>query len=169
MKKTIVAVFVIALMATSGLAVAQGWGKGEGMMPGHGGPGHGPGGWTAALNLTPEQNQKIQELRAAHFKETIPLRNELMGKRLELRALWAQTEPDQGKILAKQKEINALMAQLQEKGTKHRLEMRQILTPEQRAKLGTFAGRRGGFGPGHGMRGEFGPGRGMGCADCPNR
>ncbi len=169
MKKTIVAVFVIALMATSGLAMAQGWGRGEGMGPGHGGPGHGPGGWAAALNLTPEQNQKMQELRAAHFKETIPLRNELMGKRLELRALWAQTDPDQGKILAKQKEINALMAQLQEKATKHRLEMRKILTPEQRTKLGTFAGRRGGFGPGHGMRGEFGPGRGMGCADCPNR
>ncbi len=162
MKKTIVAVFVIALMATSGLAMAQGWGRGEGM-----GPGHGPGGWAAALNLTPEQNQKMQELRAAHFKETIPLRNELMGKRLELRALWAQTEPDQGKILAKQKEVNALMAQLQEKATKHRLEMRQILTPEQRAKLGTFAGRHGGFGPGYGMGGGFGHGRGMGCGDCP--
>jgi len=167
MKKTIVAVFVIALMATSGLAMAQGWGRGEGM-----GPGHGPGGWAAALNLTPEQQQKMQELRASHFKETIPLRNEIMGKRLELRALWAQTDPDQGRILAKQKEVNALMAQLQEKATKHRLEMRQILTPEQRAKLGTFSGKRGGFGPGHGMqgmRGGFGHGRGMGwgAGHCP--
>lgn len=153
----IVAVFVITLVATSGLAMAQGWGRGEGM-----GPGYGPGGWAAALNLSPEQNQKMQALRESHFKETIPLRNEIMSKRLELRTLWAQTNPDQEKILAKQKEANALMGQLQEKATKHRLEMRQVLTPEQRAKLGTFPGRRGGFGPGHGMRGEFGHGRGMG-------
>lgn len=157
MKKMIVAVFVITLVATSGLAMAQGWGRGEGM-----GPGHGPGGWAAGLNLSPEQNQKMQALRESHFKETVPLRNEIMSKRLELRTLWAQTNPDQEKILAKQKEVNALMAQLQEKATKHRLEMRQVLTPEQQEKLGNFPGRRGGFGPGHGMRGGFGHGRGMG-------
>ncbi len=51
-----------------------------------------------------------------------------------MQTLWAQTNPDQEKILAKQKEINALMAQLQEKATKHRLEMRQVLTPEQQAR-----------------------------------
>jgi Spy/CpxP family protein refolding chaperone len=165
MKKMIVAVFVIALVATSGLAMAQGWGRGEGMGPGHG-PGFGPGGWAAALNLSPEQNQKMQELRESHFKETIPLRNEIMSKRLGLRTLWAQTSPDQEKILAKQREVNALMGQLQEKATKHRLEMRQVLTPEQQAKLGTFRGRHGGFGPGSGMRGGFGHGRGMGEGGC---
>jgi Spy/CpxP family protein refolding chaperone len=162
MKKIIVAVFVLTLVASSGFAMAQGWGKGEGMGPGH----HGPGGWTSALNLSPEQNLKMQELRESHFKETIPLRNEIMSKRLELRTLWAKTNPDEAKILAKQKEVNALMGQLQEKATKHRLEMRQILTPEQRAKLGTFPGRRGGFGPRPGMRGEFGLGMGMGQGDC---
>jgi Spy/CpxP family protein refolding chaperone len=162
MKKMIVAVLVITLIATSGLAIAQGWGRGEGMM----GPGHGPGGGAAGLNLSPEQNQKMQALRESHFKETIPLRNEIMGKRLELRTLWAQTNPDQERILAKQKEVNALMGQLQEKATKHRLEMRQILTPEQRAKLGAFPGRRGGFDPGYGMRGGFGHGRGMGEGGC---
>ena len=157
----IVAVFVITLIATSGFAMAQGWGRGEGM-----GPGHGPGGWAAGLNLSPEQNQKMQALRESHFKETIPLRNEIMGKRLELRTLWVQTNPDQEKILAKQKEVNALMGQLQEKATKHRLEMRQILTPEQQAKMGTFLGRRGGFGPEYGMRGGFSHGRGMGEGGC---
>ena len=111
MKKIIVAVFVLTLVASSGFAMAQGWGKGEGMGPGH----HGPGGWTSALNLSPEQNLKMQELRESHFKETIPLRNEIMSKRLELRTLWAKTNPDEAKILAKQKEVNALMGQLQEK------------------------------------------------------
>jgi len=88
--------------------------------------GPGPGG--PALNLTPEQNQKFQALQESHFKETIPLRNEIMTKQLELRTLWAQTNPDQAKILAKQKELNALRAQLQEKGTQFRLEMRKGLT-----------------------------------------
>ena len=171
MKKMIVAVFVVTLLAASGLAMAQGWGRGAGMGPGYGpcATGYGPGGWAAALNLSPEQNQKMQALRESHFKETIPLRNEIMSKRLELRTLWAQTNPDQEKILAKQKEINALTAQFQEKATKHRLEMRQVLTPEQQAKIGTFPGGPGGFGPGYGMRGKFGPGRGMGwgAGYCP--
>jgi protein CpxP len=161
MKKMIVVISVITLIATSGLAMAQGWHRGEGM-----GPGHGPGGWAASLNLSPEQNQKMQALRESHFKETIPLRNEIMSKRLELRTLWVQTNPDQEKILAKQKEVNALMGQLQEKATKHRLQMRQILTPEQQAKIGAFLGRRGGFGPGYGMRGGYGHGHGMGEGGC---
>jgi Spy/CpxP family protein refolding chaperone len=171
MKKIIVAISVITLIATSGLALAQGWGRGAGMGPGPGpgATGYGPGGWAAALNLTPEQIQKMQSLRETYFKETIPLRNEIMSKRIELQTLWVQDNPDQEKILAKQREINAVRTQLQEKATKHRLEMRQVLTPEQRVKVGALRGRLGGFGPGHGMQGGFGPGRGMGrgADTCP--
>jgi len=174
MKKMIVAVLAIALLATAGLTMAQGWGRGPGYGPGPGasGPGYGPGGgWGAGLNLTAEQNQKMQALRESFLKETLPMRNEMQIKQLELRTLWSQTNPDEGKILAKQKEINALRAQLQEKGTKNRLEMRKILTPEQQAQLGAYGP---GFGMGHGMRGGmmgggFGPGRGMGygAGYCP--
>ena len=80
-------------------------------------------------------------LRESFFKEALPLRNDLMSKKLELRSLWLQTNPDEEKILAKQKEINDLKAQLQEKGTKNRLEMRKILTPEQQAQLASLRGR----------------------------
>jgi Spy/CpxP family protein refolding chaperone len=83
----------------------------------------------------------MQALRESFLKEKIPLRNELMLKRLELRGLWMQTNPEETKILAKQKEINALRAQLGEKITKNRLEMRKILTPEQQAQLISFLGR----------------------------
>ena len=103
----------------------------------------------------------MQALQESFFKETIPLRNEMMTKHLELRTLWAQTNPDQEKILAKQREINALRAQLQEKATKYQLEARNILTPEQQAQLRSFWGPGPGFGRGYGMRGGFGPGRGM--------
>jgi zinc resistance-associated protein len=175
MKKMLVVVLAIALLATAGVAMAQGWGRGMGYGPGQGygpggnapcggpgcGQGYGPqGSWAANLNLTAEQNQKMQSMREGFFKETLPLRNEMQLKQLELRTLWAQASPDQEKILAKQKEVNALRAQMQEKGTKHRLEMRKILTPEQQAQAQAF-------GPGGGMRGGFGPGRGMGPGGCP--
>ncbi len=176
MKKMIVGLMVVALLATAGMAMAQGWGRGMGYGPGPGaeygpgsGMGYGPkGSWGPALNLTAEQNQKIQAMRESFFKETLPLRNEMQIKQLELRTLWAQTNPDQEKILAKQKEINALRAQMQEKATKNRLEMRKVLTPEQQAQIGAFGPGFGpGAGPGMGMRGGFGPGRGMGIAGCP--
>ena len=172
MRKMIVGLMVVALLATAGMAMAQGWGRGMGYGPGPGagygpgsGMGYGPkGSWGPALNLTAEQNQKIQAMREGFFKESLPLRNEMQIKQLELRTLWAQTNPDQEKILAKQKEINALREQMQEKGTKNRLEMRKILTPEQQAQVGAFGP---GFGPGRGMKGGFGPGRGMGPGSCP--
>lgn len=182
MKKMIVAVVMVALLAAAGVAMAQGWGRGGGYGPGGGagpcgagpcgpgyGPGYGPGaGFGPGLNLTPEQSQKMQAMRENFFKESLPLRNELQVKQLELRTLWAQANPDQEKILAKQKEVNALRAQLQEKATQHRLEMRKVLTPEQQAQMGAYGP---GFGPGSGrgygrMGGGFGPGRGMGF-NCP--
>lgn len=160
MKKMVIALVVVVTMAASGMAIAQGWGGGRGMGMGYGPPAGAPGAGPSgpALNLSPEQTQKMQALQEKHFKETIPLRNELMAKQMELRTLWGQTTPDEAKILAKQKEINALRAQLQELGTKYRLEMRQMLTPEQQAQGNAY----GGFGPGFGKRGGFGPGGGCG-------
>jgi len=170
MKKTIiVAILAVALLATSGLALAQGWGRGMGMGSGPCMTGAGPTGPGApgpGLNLNAEQTQKMQALRDSFFKETIPLRNEIMSKNLELRTLWTMTNPDQEQILAKEREINALRTQFQEKATRHHLEAMQMLTPEQRAQFQAF---RGGFGPGYGMRGGFGPGRGMGMGYGPCR
>lgn len=167
MKKMIVALAAVAILMTSGLAMAQGWGPpGRGMGFGPCGAGKGPGGFGPGLNLSAEQTQKMNTLREGFLKETMPLRNELMTKKLELRTLWSQANPEQEKIMAKQREINALRAQLQEKSTKHRLEMRGILTPEQRAQGIGFGY---GPGPGRGMRGGFGPGGGWGknFGDCP--
>ena len=170
MKKIMVAVMMVAILAAAGLAMAQGCEKGPGMGMGYGphSGGERPGGhglWSA-LNLTPEQVQKVQALRESFFKETIPLRNELMSKKLELRSLWLKTNPDEEQILAKQKEINDLRAQLQEKATKNRLEMRKVLTPEQQAQLANLRGRSGrGYGRGCGF--GSGPGYGMGMGMGP--
>jgi Spy/CpxP family protein refolding chaperone len=167
MKKMMIAVLVVALSFSAGAAMAQGWGRGAGYGPGSG-SGYGPrGAWGSGLSLTPEQNQKLQALQESFLKKTLPLRNEMQVKQLDLRTLWSQSNPDQAKILAKQKEINTLRGQLQEMGIQNRLELRNILTPEQQAQLGPN-------GPGFGMRGRmmaggFGPGRGMGYGTgyCP--
>ncbi len=94
------------------MATAVDLGRGSGMGMGYGPRSDGPAkaghGLWAALNLTPEQTEKMQALRKSFFEEALPLRNELMSKKFELKALWVQTNPDEGKILAKQKEINAL-------------------------------------------------------------
>lgn len=164
MKKLAVFTAIAILLAASGLAMAQGWGPGpgpghsmgygpRGFGPGDWGPGMGPGKWAPGLNLTAEQVQKMNSLRESHFKETLPLRNEIMTKELELRTLWSQPNPDQDKILAKQREINHLRAQIQEKSIRHRLEMRKILTPEQQAQWRAFGYGRG---TGKGMHGGWG-------------
>ena len=170
MKKIMVAVMIVALLVAAGLAMAQDSEKTPGVGMGYGphsGGGHwgGHGLWKS-LNLTPEQAEKMKALRKGFFEQTLPLRNDLMSKKFELKALWLKPDPDEERILAKQKEISALKAQLGEIAIKNRLEMRQILTPEQQAKFIRLSGERWhrhhrygggcGFGPGPGHHHEMG-------------
>jgi Spy/CpxP family protein refolding chaperone len=145
MKRLGVLFVVIMLVATAAMAMAgprrcgSGMGSGSGMRPGCG---TGPYG-LANLDLSPEQSAKIQALREARLKEVSPLRNQVFSKRAELRLLWVQINPDQDKIRTKQKEISRLRDQIQEKATQYRLELRKVLTPEQRAQLMAFRLERG--------------------------
>jgi len=168
MKKMIVAILGIALLTTSGLALARGWGRGAGMGLGAGG-GMGLGPCAANLNLTAEQIEEMQDLRTKHFNETATLREALLARNAELRSLWAQKDPSQTEILKKQKEVNDLRAQLQEMAVKHQLQARKVLTPEQQTQVQGYLSDTGNFGPGYGMRGGFGRGRGMGMGPggCP--
>jgi Spy/CpxP family protein refolding chaperone len=168
----------LALLIMAGVLVASnawafrggtGTGPGPGNGPGCGmGPGYGMGpGWAAALDLTEEQQAQIQAKQTAFQADTDPLRDKLFSKKMELRNLWAETNPDQAKITAKQKEIQALQNKLQEKATQFRLDCREVLSPEQQEKLVTTMAYRGGQdgrgwgGAGRGMGGR-GQGRGMG-------
>jgi zinc resistance-associated protein len=169
-KKVKVFMVGLGLVAMSGLAVAAGPGRG------FGGQGNCPQGY-GNLNLTQEQQTKLNELREKHWKDTVTLRNEMQTKRLELQTLWTAPNPDKDKILAKQKELNDLRNKMQAKSTDMRLEARKILTPEQAAQAGIFGPGMGwgkhrmmrggwggpcqgaGYGPG---AGGFGPGQGYG-------
>ena len=133
MKKLSILFMVIMLVISATIAMAGPWRCGSGMGPNA----------LANLDLSAEQATKIQALREARLKEVSPVRNQLFGKRAELRLLWVQINPDQDKIRAKQKEISNLRDQIQEKTTKYRLELRKALTPEQRAQLMAFRLERG--------------------------
>lgn len=121
MRKIIFAIVLSAILGTSALVTALEWDKGTGIgmgyVPYSGGPA-GRGIWKA-LNLSLDQQEKMQALRKSFLEESLLIRTDLMNKQFELKALWVKMNPDGAKILPKQKEINDLRAQLQEKATKY--------------------------------------------------
>lgn len=154
---------VLGLLLTS---QAFAWGPGPGK-------GRGYGSCREAglerLNLTDKQKTKIEALQDTHDKATKPLREKTFDKAVELRKLWLQTNPDKDKITAVQKELRTLHNEMEDKTTALKLEIRKVLTPEQKEKLANSGWGRGpGFGPRGGMRGHgefgrgYGPGLGMG-------
>jgi Spy/CpxP family protein refolding chaperone len=157
MKKIVIiglsVILAMALVATIALAWGPGMGRGFGM-----GPGFGPAANLFA-NLTPEQSAKIQSLQQAHLQAIAPIQQELLAKGTELRSLSLDPNADPAVIGTKQKEIWSLRSGIQEMANNLRLQIREILTPEQQAQFDTFGPRRGmgprmGFGPGMGPMGS---------------
>ncbi|MEW5914680.1 MAG: periplasmic heavy metal sensor [Thermodesulfobacteriota bacterium] len=139
MKKVLVILASLALLGVfAGGAYARPWGGGPGW-------GYGPG----YQQLSKEDYAKLVEKRAAFLKETMPLRQQLATKGIELKTLWAQPNPDQAKIQALTNELIDLRAQLAKKAADAGL-----------AGYGRGFGR--GYGMGFGGRGGYGPGYHMG-------
>lgn len=166
MRKISLIIAVLFLVGSANIAMAGHHGKGSrmGVRAGINPP---P---LTNLNLTTEQQEKLRTLGDVHQKQLAPLRIELFKKRTELKLLWMQSDLDANKIKAKQKEIHELRGKLQEKHTDFRLDLFNILTPEQRTqfilqKCGrghSFRGPRGGLhGPGHDKGPGLGPGMGL--------
>ena len=152
---TIIGIAAFALAGLSSDAMAQGRG------PRGGGPGRG----FAALGISPEQKQQIDQLREAAVKQAEPLRAQLEAKWREMQQLWKADRPDKGAIVRKHGELNAIRDKQQNIWIDFRLQVHSLLTPEQRAKwadrAGGGPGLGGGFGRGHGrgfMRGGAGGG-----------
>lgn len=152
MKKLILLALAVAILIHSSLALAGPRGWGHGMAPGHGSSAYG----IANLKLTEEQSAKLQTLREDYLKEVTPLHNRMISLRSELRLLWSDAGPDREKITARQNEISELQRRIDEKATQHRLEMQELLTPEQRSRM-IGSGPMGGWdrGPGERMRGGW--------------
>jgi len=160
MKKTTIVglglILVLALVATVALAWGPGFGPGFGR--GFGGPAYGS---PPIPNLTAEQSAQIQALRDGFLKEIEPLQKDLVTKRIELRSLWLNQNPDSAAVTAKQKEVWDLQSKLQDKANNLRVEIRKVLTPEQLSQVPALESGAGfgpgmGFGPRMGMRGPMG-------------
>jgi Spy/CpxP family protein refolding chaperone len=147
-------ILAMALVVAVALAQGPGFGRGFGMGPGYGPPGN------LFASLTPEQSAKIQSLQQAHLQAIAPVQQELLAKGTELRSLSLNPNADPAVISAKQKEIWDLRSELQEMTNNLRLQIREVLTPDQQAQFDTFGPRRGmgprtGFGPGMGPTGRW--------------
>ena len=166
MRRTVVTIGLVAVMLLSvSYAFAQGPGAGPGAgQRWGGGHGWGPSDHDKALNLTPEQKTKLNELRTKFKGDNAQLIGAMVTKKIELQSLWSNPKADDKAIQDKAKEVRDLQNQMKEKAVQMKLEARKILTPEQISKWG--AGRGFGRGAGHGSGGGghgFGGGFGRGC------
>ncbi|NIW51247.1 MAG: periplasmic heavy metal sensor [Candidatus Korarchaeota archaeon] len=164
MKKMLVGLVIVLGIGLGGLALAhysghgghwghmRGPGYGGHMMgPGYGGDMMGPGYgdcWYGpqASQLSPEQAQKLDQLRQKQWEETKGLREELSTKYQELQSLYAQPNPDQKTIDRLQKETFDLEQRLREKHFAFHQEASKIAPQFQ----GRYGYGKGGYYMGHG-------------------
>jgi len=109
------------------------------------------------LNLTSAQREEITKLRLSLQEETVDLRSQLMKYGIELKKLWLEEAPDRDKIYALIDEMADIRAEMEKKAINFALQLREILTPEQREKLWEKLPRMG-FGQGLRMNPKFGMG-----------
>lgn len=145
---TLVTVIIVTVLAASTFAYGHDRGRGHG-----GGPYDGcEPAVLSQLDMNVEQTTKINAFRDACLKDSKPLKDYMLSKRGDLKMLWLQQNPDQEKILALQKEIMALKDQFKEKRDVYRLNVYNLLTPEQKEKLKSYGPDRGFR---HDMRGNW--------------
>jgi Spy/CpxP family protein refolding chaperone len=129
----------------------QGYGMQGGMYGrgrAHGGEGWGGGDYgyhrLAALNLTQEQRDRIAGVRDTQARAMVQSRADLQLARLDLQKLLRSDTPDQNAIDAQIDRMAAIRAGMMKERVGARLQVRSILTPEQRSKLHEGRWRAGG-------------------------
>ena len=115
----------------------------------------------AALELTDEQEKAMEALRAEHQKAMIDLRAAYQKARLDLREARNGDDPTASDIQAKIDALMAAQGKIMARGIQRDMAIGNVLTPEQREKLGErhFRGGHKGFRGrgGHWFRGRGGP------------
>jgi Spy/CpxP family protein refolding chaperone len=123
-------------------------------MPGRGGP---MGMMANIPDLTSEQMDKFDALRVAQMKTVLPIRTDIQVAEIELDALWRADKLDAKKIVAKVSEIGGLRQKLELAMVNHRIDMYNLMTPDQQKAM-----RKMHMGRGRGMMRGKGKGQGMG-------
>ncbi len=155
MKKssTIFIVAVVLLMASALPSLAQAR-RPMGMRPAYG------------LNLTEEQMVRIEEMRLQFEKEILPLETELQTHYSELRLMYVKNQ-EQAKIDAKFNQIDKMEIELERRFEAHQMNIRNLLTNEQKMLFDQEGGFRMGLGMDYG--GGYGQGYGRGYIQSNSR
>ena len=89
-------------------------------------------GMRGRLKLTDDQRKQFETLSSALEKKTIALRSTIMSKRVDLRDLFRDENPNKEKIEAVQNEIGKLELEMKINRTDFWFDVNNILTPEQK-------------------------------------
>ena len=92
-------------------------------------------GFIKSLNLSEEQVTEINKTLLDFQKDTVELRNSIQIRELEVKALLLEPQTELVKIRAKLQEIADLQVELKVKTIEKYLEIKDLLTSEQQAKL----------------------------------
>lgn len=148
MKKLLTISMLAALALTFGATSAE---------AGHRGRGKGAKGdritrMAEQLELSAEQQAALVKLRDEMIEDAQPIMDKLRAVRAEQRALWQADDIDKAKVKALRKKAHRLEGQLEELRIELRLDVVDLLTPEQRAELKDLKARRFGDGKRGGKR-----------------
>ncbi len=116
------------------------------------------------LNLTQDQITKLSDMRLAMEKEMLPLRNQIVTLRGDLKLELVADNFNQGKVNKLVNQISDVRKQISLNMINHMRDVRSVLTPEQQKKfdLMIMQNKKGGFMQHRGMmgnrqRGMWGP------------
>jgi periplasmic protein CpxP/Spy len=97
-------------------------------------PAGGVGNLVKELNLSPDQIQRLQQLRANSQGKTKERRQALRTARQELKQL-LQSNASSDQIRQKRQQVQSLQREVADTNFENTLAIREMLTPEQRIKL----------------------------------
>lgn len=126
----------LSILTVLGLSLALIAQPGMGSGPGRGERGGGPGpGLDRMLDLSEEQEAKIQDLRLQHQKEMLPLRSQLESLGNDLKLAMTADKFDKAKAEKIINEMEKIRTRLHLARVLHQQAVRELLTPEQRKKF----------------------------------
>ncbi|MDX2475603.1 MAG: Spy/CpxP family protein refolding chaperone [Candidatus Krumholzibacteria bacterium] len=175
MVSALVALLVVGLTAP---AMAQGPGQGQGQGRNGKGNGQSQGEFgpqmqvermAKRLDLSADQITAIKEIRASGRIKNMETRKQVMRLRNEKHGEMLKDDPSTKKVLELTTEIGNLRTKMQTNRMSNRLEVRKVLTPEQRDKMLLSGDGRGDKrGDKRGQKFGQGNNRGQGGGGCNN-
>jgi len=84
------------------------------------------------LDLTEDQKEQIKTMHLTHVKDVQPLKDEVKINRAKINALLNNDDPDMKQIVSLVEANGKLLTQIQVKGIEQKINVRSLLTDEQK-------------------------------------